>query len=292
MTGQNAYIPVGAQHKCYSYRADRDIHSAACNFAESYMNISATTPDPSGNCPSWHYATQVPTGGFQPGMKINITSNNRLISIGPQRGGIYGCERMDMAHVWQYKNKSGQQVQFFPRVVPIPESVPVPPADVDTGLGPGRRPRPRPEPYEDPIISRWPKDHPVPEPYHKRVPPEPGMKEKKLKLGKGGLIGSVYGAVTEVVDALDAIGKALDPKVRGGYRQQKTVQDKIRYLLRNWRYIDHNAALGNIILDQVEDWFIGKSNQLANRTASHPYWRGMRGPNVSRMPGRIPAPQL
>lgn len=208
------------------------------------------------------------------------------------------------------------------RVRPAPDSVPSPlrnPRPQRTpSPRPGRPPFPRPRAVPgDPdlralppwLLPRAPRytdpsvDHPVPLPGEQRPPPprpgvhvqapaSKGKNERKRKLGKGGLPGSLYGAATEAKDMADALANAMPPSYRWEYRKQEGLHNKVKYLARNWRHIDPRKAALNIAADQAEDRAVGIANKMGNRITKHPYWRGMRGVSPTRMSGGFPGPQF
>lgn len=177
-----------------------------------------------------------------------------------------------------------------PRPVPSPRPRPDPSRPPLPMPGANRPPVPRIPPYYTPgiqyTVSPGPGRNPAPQPVlHPEVPPGGGKNERKRKLGKGGLPGDLYGAATEVKDVADALAKALPASYRADYFKQKGLHNKVKYLARNWRYIDPAKAARNVIEDQAEDALIGRANQAANRITKHPYWRGMRGAGFTRASG-------
>ena len=97
-----------------------------------------------------------------------------------------------------------------------------------------------------------------------------------------GALGRFYGSVTEVVDALDAVGAALPREMAAEYRRRKTIQGKALYLWRNKRFINVGDAVANILVENLKDAIIGKANRYANELTKSPYWTSPRGTGISR----------
>ncbi len=187
-----------------------------------------------------------------------------------------------------------------PGVSPAPSPGPtfVPGNPVDP-----RNPYPDPLPIPDTIVITQPigatapgtgttvVTHPNANP-HQRSRPEPGTKEHKIRGKKSfQIILGVAGFVTESLDALNAVWKALPEECRTGYyklryRDKATGEFKT-YMKRRfranqsqrlgdvtkcWKDVDMEKALENLLMNQLEDAGIGAIGRL-NRDAitSNPY---------------------
>lgn len=106
-----------------------------------------------------------------------------------------------------------------------------------------------------------------------RRPPEKGTKETKLR-GLAPFIGAVQGAfhaVTEGLDALDALHNALPKQyqakavMRNGKWWNASPQAKAEALYRNYDKVDWNEAVKNLIVNHYVDKFIGSVSGGAKR---------------------------
>lgn len=183
----------------------------------------------------------------------------------------------------------------YPREAPETERGPAPrprPAPRPSPGGrpePGGRPRPRPRPDPapgpgpGPVIAPWPEGGsepppggflPIPEPEPgtgttivfdpgyvpvvaeppvKERPPEKRTKEKKFAVSKDL---AIFGLITESMDAISALYKALPWCVRpvgfvGPDKMAKAIYDELEY-------IDWQKAITNLVANQVEDAVIGR----------------------------------
>lgn len=109
---------------------------------------------------------------------------------------------------------------------------------------------------------------------HKPVPPPPGVREEKFKLGKGGVIGDLFGVLTELDDFANCMAATTWAWKQYG-RERKRVQPckglvgvaKARCLAQYADYSDPHALaelIKCVALNQVQDLVIGKLNKAAN----------------------------
>ena len=97
-------------------------------------------------------------------------------------------------------------------------------------------------------------------------PPEPGVKEKKIKTGLVGLARLAMNAVTETGDAIDALYKALPKWLRdelfrrNGYQPLSSNQ-RLRALYRHIEALDVAQAVKNLVLNEIEDQLIGRASR-------------------------------
>jgi len=98
-------------------------------------------------------------------------------------------------------------------------------------------------------------------------------KDKKWKLGKGGVLGNIYGGLTEIKDGYKCAEKATK-----GYRSKKGVglhdhlQDLALYIYNKPASFNPAGFISCMVENHFQDKVIGKANQLANRITKHQYW--------------------
>lgn len=165
-----------------------------------------------------------------------------------------------------------------PIVVPVDPPVPVPQPPVpkprpEPEVVPGRPPRP-PVPDRKPDV-RWE------EARHERKPPGKDEKESKYKGKVPAPIQKVIGAVTEAMDASEAIFDSLPCKLRralmkkGGRAGKNflTPDEKLQAAYRHWEKIDINDLAFNIAKMQAEDMIIGALSGFEARTRQKAFER-------------------
>ena len=289
---------------CYSYSSALDTPTFQCGYA----SIGETGPLNwwDVECSGWHYGNQA--WGDNPVNPVGFTMqfptgyHGRYLFAGPLVGGIFGCERYNMAHVifvgnspFPAEQAALDTVKVRQAVLPIPYAVPQPAPAMDFLLAdnPAYRPKLQPQlkPYEVPAntfavsgntISK------VPVTVHQLVRPPKSVREEKRKVGSRG-IPAVYGGFTEFLDLVESLEKAL-PKQ---YRPKKgaTLFDRIGNLMRNYDKIDVFDAASNIADNHYQDKAIGLGAQYGKRAtarfAEKGYWKSIRGISVSRLPGRF-----
>lgn len=138
-----------------------------------------------------------------------------------------------------------------------------------TRIGHGPGVRAKPAPYNPPANTRPPGETPVPN------VPKPG--EEKWKMPSTGTLGSLYGSLTEVKDALKCIEKNIaGHRVKGGLaeriaRAAHAIADNPNRV--KWDADDRGPGVMEcLVANHIEDAVIGKVNQLANRITRNPYW--------------------
>lgn len=165
----------------------------------------------------------------------------------------------------------GQAAQA-PRVAPAPDTVP----------------RSSPDPYWDPKAKRRTIPRPAvgvrtkPAPYYDGtnkdpngvdVPSLPRPREEKHKFPGYGIIGDVYGTLTEIKDGL----KCVEKNVRGfripkGAGLAQRIHAVGQYMYERPHTVDWGGITKCMIANHIEDKVIGKVNKLANQITKSPYW--------------------
>lgn len=288
-------------------------------------------PNPGGTGPTW-LSNQVWWGNNVPGANPTHCLGGQYILPGPglwNRRGYWRGPQLESGTVWPATHiVSYFWSQFvyppaFPEYIPAQAAArPLPVPRVSPRVRPSPRYRPRwrehpeehPDPtyrprkgpalkrYQDPAveIGLTGGDRPAvrinPRAHHNRVPPGPGQPERKRwKLGKGGKLGDIYGGLTEIGDALDAIASALPKHLRAGYARQKGLHNKAGYLALHLGAVDLRKAIEAVVADQVEDALIAAPNRAIawaiGRAGKAGYYAGARAPTLSR-PGSAGIPRL
>lgn len=172
----------------------------------------------------------------------------------------------------------------------VPGSITLPDPRTDTDPDTDPDPDPSPDPDDPPIVDN---DPPV------RAPPKGDDREVKVRFRYGALahlVFKVFGTLTEVSDAVDAIFDALPKKCRlkagrpfrhnGKLKWRFTMQRKIDVIMGEcFDEIDWDKAIENLVLNEVQDRAIGKLNSwLKQSLKNNPYWQSLRGPTISRLP--------
>lgn len=150
-----------------------------------------------------------------------------------------------------------------------------------------RGPRPaRPGPATDPFapgptIDIFPKPGTRPGSSRPPSPPRPGEKEKKLHLGIGGVTGRIVSAVTEGADFVSALYDALPEKFRRRQQARRhgkdpKLADKARLLYENFDDISWQAAMENILYEQIEDQVFGRVGKALARARRDSFNKGYR----------------
>ena len=124
--------------------------------------------------------------------------------------------------------------------------------------------------------------HPSPNGHQMR---KPGSRTRERKfianIAARSILGKMIGGVTESLDFINAIWEALPPANRTGQRMTKrgkrageyvqafapTPNDKLRDIYRGWDKIDVEAAIRNVILEQLEDALYGRLGRAQQRLA-------------------------
>lgn len=165
-----------------------------------------------------------------------------------------------------------------------------------------------PDPNLLPI--KWPMPYPLPLPMHLvnnrvndplgsqrtngdkkptftvREPPKSGDREKKLSANAVSAVLAlqrVAHGVTEAIDVIDAVHKALPKKLQAkahfnGKWYNASPQAKAAAIYANWNAINFNKAVINLIVNDLGDRVIGRSNAAANKALNNsPIGRINRG---------------
>lgn len=125
---------------CYHYSPPHGIVEQACGYNLGWASQALLG---STNCASWHYYAQT----------MFKASNGNLIMAGPLRGGVYGCQRINTAHVWHYPYSSTPG-RWNPTIKPYTPG----------RTYPFHAPVFDPAPYMDPLVNPAPSVSPQPEP--------------------------------------------------------------------------------------------------------------------------------
>ncbi len=144
-----------------------------------------------------------------------------------------------------------------PEAEPKPRPWERPMWEIEFNPNPNGRPRARPRPRPRPVR-------------HQLRPPRKGEKERKLLGGKAlGILWWVANGITEMTDVVNAFYKALPAEYRrfkgrdGRWRDKDiTPQDRMQRLYTYWDKVDMNAAIDNLITNQIEDYVIGKFGKM------------------------------
>jgi hypothetical protein len=104
---------------------------------------------------------------------------------------------------------------------------------------------------------------------HKRQPPDPGVKEKKIRAYgavASGLSKAFHG-LTEAADLIDAIYEALPSQYRIKYRPGRPIRydEKLKAIWDNLDKVDPLEAASNIAKNGIEDGAIGRLNAGAGK---------------------------
>lgn len=170
----------------------------------------------------------------------------------------------------KFRSKIRTFREYEPYVVPWPDLLPI--------KWPMPYPLPLPmklvnERLNDPIGSQRTNGDQRPG-FIPRRPPPPGTREKKVRATTAAALGalqSVAHGVTEAIDMVDAVHSAL-PKSRqakaqmvGGKWYNASPQAKLEAIYGNWDHVDMNKAVKNLIVNEVTDRLIGRSNARVNQ---------------------------
>lgn len=97
------------------------------------------------------------------------------------------------------------------------------------------------------------------------APPGPRAKERKMtlySLDNRSTFGRIVGAMGEFGDFVESFYSTLPDWTKEGDR---TVQDKLETLYRHWDKVDIGKSIGNLIMNEAEDRFIGELGKLTAR---------------------------
>jgi len=175
-----------------------------------------------------------------------------------------------------------------PAVMPMPEAAPAPAQATEQSSGKSASERARSgEPFSDwgwnfgggPPSGSGVTVVPV-GPYRPSAPPL-GTKERKWKLGKGGAVGDLFGAFTEMADAVDCAYKAVGGKGNPGL-QKKVQFVSARYDVGNQAHND--AFVSCMVTEQAKDMVIGLSSGFTDKMRFEAYEK--LGVPLSKRPGR------
>lgn len=129
-------------------------------------------------------------------------------------------------------------------------------------------------------------------------PPRNRTKEKKLFVKNASMAGKIFGGATEFCDAVEALFDAtgsskqrvkdgmLKKLPKGAQRDQKRptqnwtkagCPQQAAYVYKNFDKIDWDKAIDNLIMNEIQDRVIGKSNKVANTAYLHANPRASHG---------------
>lgn len=309
--GEGSYglvgVPDGYIQSCYSYEAK--VPTFECGGDGMWFQPRTAAAN---TCHLYHQNAQATITGMA-GQPVDFKAvRGFMISIGPLRGGVFNCERMDLEHTWQYLyTKTGSGYRPSGRISARRKSRPLPdgrlypdpafdPAIKSQGSNRGdrrdrdpvkyeRREKPL-KPYESAAVSARPgsgSDKFRPGPPHVEEKPGPNANEKKRKFPSE-LIDKYYGPLTEAKDMLGVIEDSMgDNRCKAPGR---TIQERVSCVLRNWRHVDPYSLAANYAKEQAQDYMIGKIGNAHKKAFQHAaekgYWRSLRGGSVSRWSGR------
>lgn len=134
--------------------------------------------------------------------------------------------------------------------------------------------------------------------YH--VPPPDGARpRRKFRMGKGGVVGEAYGALTELKDLMDCMKKSINNKSSGLHGKTgkgsgstrvkyapkphgENPYDEFRYIVNNAERMDPLAFVKCFAQKELGDQVIGRANRAAaNAVVGTGYWVSPRGPSIS-----------
>lgn len=113
---------------------------------------------------------------------------------------------------------------------------------------------------------------------HENLRPWRNKPEKKMvvwKTGPGPAVAKGLNALTEALDVLESVWKALPERYR---TRNATPQDMAKDVYKHWKKIVIADAIDNIARDQLQDYALGRMNKAANQITKHDYWRSPTGP--------------
>lgn len=172
--------------------------------------------------------------------------------------------------VWMRANFPGGSVNPVPYApgktsAPIPDGVPPPAEEREMSAPPSPEEAVGPAPGAQPSTD-WDfgtGGPPTVTPgWHYPVPPARGEREEKFKLGKGGIVGDIFGTITEIGDFVDCLYKAT------GATQKRGIPQMTAYVAKHFDITNPQmvaAAIKCLILNHLEDMVIGKFGQVADK---------------------------
>lgn len=225
-----------------------DLWGHAASFNAGVMCIQCN------NWPLAYTKTQIETSiGYRP----------KVLAHGRKRAAFIDNVR----EVWERDSASSTgNVTFLRYVIPFTtplfQPVPDPAPGPATQYAPRRWPRVRYKPYQEPatqwqIGGRGPTKTPV---KHDNLPPGPGVKERKRSIPLNTKLHRVYGALTELMDMVDCMAKAIPGEP---CKNARTVQAKIACIYRNYgrmNFPEFNACMQS---NDSKDFLVGKYNKMA-----------------------------
>lgn len=229
--------------------------------------------DGTNSCGGCH-DTQVPSGTAGSsvyGQAIVGTGAIGMVSMGPFNtisGELGPCRsRFNIAEQWTrfVDVPAGVPIPFQPwgRALPNPDPEPV------------TRVRPRPKPRTARKCKPWQK--PAWNPWTKQFECHDLKKgrEKKLKLDAG-LLGKIYGSLTEIDDFFDAM---IDSMPKGTCSKRGNPATKAACIWANYDKIDLRDAILNMMIDNLEDRiYAGPSGWGVKGNPHDPdYWVSPKG---------------
>lgn len=243
---------------------------------------------------------QVPTGDIGAAITFNVPSGStgwylETVFLGiSQSAGT----RMRLDQKWTrlVPRRPGGYVDTTPYNSPVVVPVAMrlrPPRPLISEKGPVIFPEPwdepvtRHKPYAEPALqfdSDGAHGAPPKVKLHYREPPEPDVQERKrlvVKRSVGAFAGAAFGAVTEALDIVDALYKAL-PKNRRD--RHATYQDKLIAIAQHLDEIAWTDALINFIENELKDRLHAKIGKIVNKPyvngPAQKYWVRPTGPTT------------
>lgn len=138
----------------------------------------------------------------------------------------------------------------------------------------------------------------TPDAPYRDAPPPPRTRERKWKLGKGGIVGDVFGAATEIQDAMDCAVKAIKstaktPRSAGHKRWLGAPAGKSKGVYNKSKYIAQNFDVGNpdmvmafltcMAQNEITDRIVGEVSSRAGKAFGNASG-SPRGPTIKRPP--------
>lgn len=175
-----------------------------------------------------------------------------------------------------------------PRPAPGPQPTPAPPPAAATMPGGWQvivRPRPRTRAR---LRPRRPNDRPV------RPPPGRGNRETKLGANRAGFgwLTWLFNFATEADDYIGSIAKALPCSVQRKLPKDTNIPQTLAVLMDHWDEIDWNAAMSELLLNQVEDYIIGRTRAAVSKGFGteknwYNYWKMLQAEDLTEFGSAI-----
>lgn len=126
---------------------------------------------------------------------------------------------------------------------------------------PPTKPTPPSTEVKPDVVIKPPRPPVLEPPGHTQDPPRKREREHKTKSKLASTVSTLYDAVTETGDVVDAIWKNIDP----GYRKGRGMAGKLRDIYLHSDRVDWDKAIADIIRNHLTDKLIGRTIAQKNR---------------------------